>query len=232
MSRLPAQVRNTDAFAYIECDNATGKYFKINPLTDDKYEVCGQICKDGSRCDCPIEDKTCEHRNNVQVSSSSDKNLFDTLKIIANNGNNVEIKSELEYCLQLAQDLSHEQITNLDNDIRLAYGVVHLFIKQKTTPDEAGNTPRLTQKDMQFIMSSIQNIVKAKETHSRMQNISKLDSSVVQEFILEIFSVLKSEVDSVVFKKIQQRIFDEIIMPRRNASVLTNKVEIVDATTE
>jgi hypothetical protein len=218
MPRLPTPIiKAQNKLKRVEFEPETSRYFLKDEVTQERIEICGELQPDGQRCIEPKERGLCVHMLKSEVvTCSSDVTRILEQVLDKTDG---ESKSDLKECLSLARSITGDQLRTLDYDIQLAYAFMYYHVKNQNGV--------LETKDIAFIMAILRDIVKAKEIQSRMEKSTKLDDNSVTEFVIEIFSVLRTELRKDDYTKIVQAIYDRVILPRQAAKVIGSNVRVI-----
>lgn len=221
-NRLPTPIIHAqDKLEKIEFDPELNKYWLTTPtISNDRIEVCGYLNEDGTRCREPISSGKCKHLSlNRELVSVESSDVLDILNAVLEQSSDEDQKASLQQCIQLAKCISQEQLQSLDQEIRMAYALMYYHIRI------CGSA--LSVKDMVFVLGILRDIVRAKEVQSRVDKTTKLDDTAVTEFVLEIFSVLKTELKKDTYSKVIQAIYDRVILPRQAAKIIGQKVTVI-----
>jgi|GEM_PF-7011443 len=218
---LPRPLRDDqDKRLFVEYDPATNKYFEVNPLTDKRREVCGELLDDGSRCRKDVG--LCDHSKDKQQQLAyvpDPGSLLEVLGrlVVENSGD-----EQLQVCIDLAQQLSQSQLMSLTADIQLGYAIMFKFIASREKK-EGG----ITAKDLTSVLQILREITRAKEIQAKLESRVRFDDREYTEFMKEFFAVLQKELSKDDYHKILVALEDRVLAPRRAASIISNRIPSV-----
>jgi len=118
---------------------------------------------------------------------------------------NPKIMPTLGEALDISDRIEDEDLKNVNDDIRMLYALlqVHLDCKksewQKDRADHALNL--------------VKEIIKAKETKSRIEKTILLDPRSISAFLQQVFSIIKKSLTETDARLIMQTIYTDIVIP-------------------
>jgi hypothetical protein len=216
-----------------------GKYYLYNPFKGgEKKPICGFLLENNTRC--REKSGQCQHPvTSVEVLTPVViTDIFSVLQDAIKDGEGGE---EFSMAMQMVRDLKEEDVSRVDSDIKIHYGLLHTYMQQclKTTFKETKvdgelvtlEIPgKITKADIGNVLTILKAIVHAKEIKAKIQKTTTLDNSAVAEFVQEVLSCVRSNVDTDTYSKIMQDVRDKVIEPRRIAEVIERKpIQVYDA---
>jgi len=119
--------------------------------------------------------------------------------------------------LDAANDIEENQLTMVDDEIRLLYTLqAYVLGKRRTVDkesDKATDDGVLFTSDIELLMKLASQIIKAKDVRAKLNKELVLDTKTVKAFVNQIFKIISEETSEPVGRRIMTEIVQGVIVP-------------------